>query len=97
VIYVGADAYEKAGGIIPRDLFEQDRGGWYQDPALLEQLVFEKLKTDADALKQQGRKWVDGAIDFSDGHASGMRRRSKSASRTGARIVPTTKASSGIS
>ena len=32
-IYVGAEAYEEAGGIILRDLFEQDRGGWYQDPA----------------------------------------------------------------
>ena len=50
-IYVGADAYEKAGGIILRDLFDEDRGGWYQDPALLEQLVFEKLKIDAEALK----------------------------------------------
>jgi ParB family chromosome partitioning protein len=40
---------------------------------LLEQLVFEKLKTGADALKQQGRKWGDGAIDFSYGHASGTK------------------------
>jgi ParB family chromosome partitioning protein len=92
VIYVGADAYEKAGGIIPA---RPVRAGSRR--LVSGQLVFEKLKTDADALKQQGRKWVDGAIDFSDGHASGMRRRSKSASRTGARIFPTTKASSGIS
>ena len=73
-IYVGADAYEEAGGIILRDLFDEDRGGWYQDPALLEQLVFEKLKIDAEALKQEGWKWVDAAIDFPYGHTSGMRR-----------------------
>ncbi len=73
-VYVGAEAYEEAGGVILRDLFEQDRGGWYQDPALLEQLVFEKLKIDAEALKEEGWKWVEGAIDFAYGHASGMRR-----------------------
>ena len=66
--------YEKAGGIILRDLFDEDRGGWYQDPALLEQLVFEKLKIDAEALKAEGWKWVDAAIDFPYGHSSGMRR-----------------------
>lgn len=73
-VYVGAEAYEKAGGVILRDLFEQDRGGWFQDPALLEQLVFEKLKIDAEALKEEGWKWVEGAIDFAYGHTSGMRR-----------------------
>ena len=41
---------------------------------LLEQLVFEKLKIDAEALKQEGWKWVDAAIDFAYGHTSGMRR-----------------------
>lgn len=73
-VYVGADAYEQAGGDILHDLFEQDRGGWYQDPALLEQLVFEKLKVDAEALKKEGWRWVEGAIDFAYGHSSGMRR-----------------------
>lgn len=74
-VYVGVDAYEAAGGVVMRDLFEQDQGGWLQDPALLEQLVFEKLKTDAETLKaEEGWKWVDAAIDFSYGHASGLRR-----------------------
>ncbi|MCB1466131.1 MAG: ParB/RepB/Spo0J family partition protein [Rhizobiaceae bacterium] len=74
-VYVGVKAYEAAGGIVMRDLFEQDQGGWLQDPALLEQLVFEKLKTDAEKLKaDEGWKWVDAAIDFSYGHVSGLRR-----------------------
>jgi len=74
-IYVGIEAYEAAGGIVMRDLFEQDNGGWLQDPALLEQLVLEKLTADAEALKtEEGWKWVDSAIDFHFGHASGLRR-----------------------
>lgn len=74
-VYVGIEAYEAAGGIVMRDLFEQDNGGWLQDPALLEQLVLEKLTADAEALKtEEGWKWVDAAIDFHFGHASGLRR-----------------------
>ncbi|NGO55419.1 ParB/RepB/Spo0J family partition protein [Allomesorhizobium camelthorni] len=73
-VYVGAEAYEAAGGVILRDLFEQDSGGWFQDAALLEQLVFEKLKVDAEAVRADGWKWVEAAISFPYGHTSGMRR-----------------------
>jgi len=73
-VYVGAEAYEAAGGVILRDLFEQDSGGWFQDAALLEQLVFEKLKVDAEAIRADGWKWVEAAISFPYGHTSGMRR-----------------------
>ncbi|WP_036242534.1 ParB/RepB/Spo0J family partition protein [Mesorhizobium sp. STM 4661] len=73
-IYVGAEAYEVAGGVIMRDLFDEDEGGWFQDAALLEQLVFEKLKVDAEAIRADGWKWVEAAISLPYGHASGMRR-----------------------
>lgn len=74
-VYVGVEAYEAAGGVVMRDLFEQDNGGWLQDPALLEQLVMEKLTTEAEALKdQEGWKWVDAAFDFPYGHTGGLRR-----------------------
>ncbi|MGE3366283.1 MAG: ParB/RepB/Spo0J family partition protein [Rhizobiaceae bacterium] len=73
-VYVGAEAYEAAGGVILRDLFEQDSGGWFQDAALLEQLVFEKLKADAEAVRNDGWKWAEAAISFPYGHTSGMRR-----------------------
>ncbi|WLE00865.1 ParB/RepB/Spo0J family partition protein (plasmid) [Agrobacterium leguminum] len=74
-VYVGIEAYEAAGGIVMRDLFEQDNGGWLQDPALLEQLMLEKLTADAEALRtDEGWKWVDSAIDFHFGHAAGLRR-----------------------
>ncbi|EJC84126.1 putative transcriptional regulator [Rhizobium leguminosarum bv. trifolii WSM2297] len=74
-VYVGIDAYEAAGGVVMRDLFEQDNGGWLQDPALLEQLALEKLTIDAEALKAaEGWKWVEAAFDFPYGHTSGLRR-----------------------
>lgn len=74
-VYVGIEAYEAAGGAMMRDLFEQDQGGWIEDPALLEQLVLEKLKVDAEALQAaEGWKWVDTGIDFPYGHTSGLRR-----------------------
>ncbi|MER8671615.1 ParB/RepB/Spo0J family partition protein [Mesorhizobium sp. M1156] len=73
-VYVGAEAYEAAGGVILRDLFEQDSGGWFQDAALLEQLVFDRLKMDAEAIRAEGWKWVEAAISFPYGHTSGMRR-----------------------
>lgn len=74
-LYVGIDVYEAAGGVVMRDLFEHDQGGWLQNPAILEQLVFEKLKTDADVLKiEEGWKWVEAALDFPYGHTSGLRR-----------------------
>jgi len=73
-VYVGTEAYEAAGGVILRDLFEQDSGGWFQDAALLEQLVFDKLKLDAETIRADGWRWVEAAISFPYGHTSGMRR-----------------------
>lgn len=74
-VYVGIAAYEAAGGVTMRDLFEQDQGGWLQDPALLEQLVMEKLKADAQTIQaDEGWKWIDYAFDFPYGHTSGLRR-----------------------
>ncbi|ENN85554.1 ParB domain protein nuclease [Rhizobium freirei PRF 81] len=74
-VYVGIDVYEAAGGVVMRDLFEQDNGGWLQDPALLEQLVLEKLTADAETLKaEEGWKWVEAAFDFPYGHTLGLRR-----------------------
>ena len=72
-IFVGAQAYTEAGGNIIRDLFTEDRGGFYEDAALLDRLVIDKLeKTAAEVQAAEGWKWVSVHIDFP--HAHGMRR-----------------------
>jgi ParB family chromosome partitioning protein len=74
-LYIGIDVYEAAGGVVMRDLFDEDRGGWLQDPALLDQLVLEKLNTDAAAIQaEEAWKWVEAAFDFPYGHTTGLRR-----------------------
>lgn len=72
-IFVGPDNYTEAGGSIIRDLFTEDRGGYFDDPALLDQLVIAKLESIAADLKEaEGWKWVEVFIDFP--HAHGLRR-----------------------
>jgi hypothetical protein len=63
-LFVGPAAYEQAGGLILRDLFEDDDGGWLQDVAPLGRLVTEKLKTEAEATAAEGWKWISVAVDF---------------------------------
>ena len=72
--FIGIPDYEAAGGIVLRDLFESDDGGWLQDPALLDRLVAEKLEREAEAVRAEGWKWVEVAPDFPYGHTYGLRR-----------------------
>ncbi|WP_342724144.1 ParB/RepB/Spo0J family partition protein [Bradyrhizobium sp. B097] len=71
--FVGLDAYEQAGGGVLRDLFEHDNGGWLQDVALLDRLVTEKLKAEAETVAAEGWKWISVARDFPYGHTDGLR------------------------
>jgi ParB family chromosome partitioning protein len=73
-MFVGVDAYEAAGGTVTRDLFEQDDGGWLQDPALLDRLVIDKLEAEAEKLRTEGWRWISAAPDFPYGHTAGFRR-----------------------
>ncbi|MAS13247.1 MAG: DNA-binding protein [Nitratireductor sp.] len=72
-VFVGIDAHEAAGGIVMRDLFESDDGGWLQDVGLLDRLVSEKLTTIADEIATQGWKWVEAAVSIPYGIAHGLR------------------------
>ncbi|MBL4918653.1 ParB/RepB/Spo0J family partition protein [Szabonella alba] len=72
-VFVGIAAYEEAGGCVLRDLFQQDDGGWLQDPVLLDRLVGEKLKAEAEAIAAEGWKWIEVAITFPYGHDHGLR------------------------
>jgi len=74
VLYVGSEHYEAAGGVILRDLFTDDGGGWYQDIALLDRLVAEKLAEDVRAIKAEGWSWIETAVQFPYGHLNGLTR-----------------------
>jgi ParB family chromosome partitioning protein len=72
-VFIGPEAYTEAGGTIIRDLFTEDRGGFYEDAALLDRLVIEKLERIArDVQEAEGWKWADVHIDYP--HGNGMRR-----------------------
>jgi ParB family transcriptional regulator, chromosome partitioning protein len=71
--FVGIDAYVTAGGVVLRDLFEDDDGGWVADAPLLHQLVAEKLKTIADEIANEGWKWVTFDLDLPYGYDHGLR------------------------
>ena len=71
--FVGVDAYEAAGGIVMRDLFQDDNGGWLENVALLESLVTQKLKAEAETIAAEGWKWIEVAVEFPYGHAHGLR------------------------
>jgi ParB family transcriptional regulator, chromosome partitioning protein len=73
-VFVGVDAYEAAGGVVLRDLFQGDDGGWLEDPALLDRLVSEKLQAEAEALSSDGWKWIEVATDLPYGYSHGLRR-----------------------
>jgi len=72
-VFVGVDAYEAAGGIVMRDLFQSDDGGWLQDAALLDRLVAEKLKATAESIAAEGWKWIEVAVSFPYDASRGLR------------------------
>lgn len=72
--FVGLDNYVEAGGEVLRDLFQTDDGGWLQDAALLETMVTEKLKEEAEAIRAEGWHWIEVGTDFPYGHTYDLRR-----------------------
>ena len=73
VQFIGLDAYEQAGGAVMRDLFEHDDGGWLRDVPLLDRLVTEKLKVEAETIAAEGWKWIAVAVNFPYGHTDDLR------------------------
>ena len=71
-VFVGADDYVEAGGNIIRDLFSEDRGGFFEDAGLLDILAVEKLREVAGEVEAEGWKWTEAHIDYP--HAHGMQR-----------------------
>ena len=63
--FVGAEAYEAAGGVLERDLFADDAEGeglWFDDPALLGDLALQRLRVAADELEGHW-KWAEAVLD----------------------------------
>jgi ParB family chromosome partitioning protein len=73
VRFIGAEAYKAAGGLVLRDLFQGDDGGWLQDVALVERLVAERLEREAAVIRAEGWRWIEVAPDFPYGHSFGLR------------------------
>ena len=61
-LFVGAAAYEAAGGRITRDLFSGDDDGFMIDPALVRRLAIEKLEAKAAELRPQWA-WTKAVLD----------------------------------
>ncbi|MGR9281427.1 ParB/RepB/Spo0J family partition protein [Rhizobium johnstonii] len=72
-VFVGVEAYEAAGGVTMRDLFQSDDGGWLQDAGLLDRLVAEKLKATAKTIAAEGWKWIEVAVSFPYDATRGLR------------------------
>lgn len=72
-LFIGIETYEQAGGSVLRDLFQTDGGGWLQDPALLDRLVAEQLKTLAEEIAAEGWKWITVDTDLPYGFDQGLR------------------------
>ena len=45
-VFVGAEAYEAAGGVIVRDLFAEEGHGYFTDIALLDRLVAMRFEAE---------------------------------------------------
>ena len=73
VRFIGIESYITAGGTVMRDLFQGDDGGWLQDVALVERMVADRLKTEAEEIAAEGWKWIEVAPDFPYGHTFGLR------------------------
>ena len=67
-VFVGAEAYQGAGGVIERDLFTEDGGGYFTDPSLLDRLALERLGQIADTKCAKGWKWAEASVDCPTNH-----------------------------
>lgn len=61
--FVGIEAYETAGGVVRRDLFDSEQSRFLSDPALLRRLALERLEANAEALRNEGWAWVEARLD----------------------------------
>jgi ParB family chromosome partitioning protein len=63
VRFVGIEAYEAAGGVVRRDLFDDEQSRFLSDPALLQRLAIEKLEVLAEGVRREGWAWVEARVE----------------------------------
>jgi ParB family transcriptional regulator, chromosome partitioning protein len=68
VRFVSVEAYEAAGGVVRRDLFDDEQSRFLSDPALLQRLAGERLEVLAGAVREEGWAWVEARVEV-DSHA----------------------------
>ncbi len=73
-LFVGAKAYEQAGGTIIRDLFDARGGGFFADAELVNRLARERLQCEADKIAKEGWRWVVAEPEFDREAWADMRR-----------------------
>jgi ParB family chromosome partitioning protein len=66
VKFVGLEEFEKAGGIVERDLFSDNDSGYISDLVLLNKLVLEKMKPEVKKLKKTGVAWIESRAVMTD-------------------------------
>jgi ParB family chromosome partitioning protein len=64
VRFVGIDAYEAAGGVVRRDLFDETQSRFLSDPTLLDRLATERLQALAHEVRGEGWKWVEARLSL---------------------------------
>jgi ParB family chromosome partitioning protein len=62
--FVGLAAYEKAGGIVHRDMFAEDGEAFLQDAELVATLVTEKLERTVAKMLKEGWLWAEARAEF---------------------------------
>ena len=62
--FVGLKAYEKAGGAVRRDLFQQADEGTLLDSELIRRLALQKLEAHAERVREEGIAWVEVRSDW---------------------------------
>lgn len=62
--FVGIEAYEAAGGVVKRDLFDSEHSRFLADPTLLQRLALEKLEATVTAVREEGWRWVESSLDM---------------------------------
>lgn len=68
VAFIGLEAYLAAGGVVVRDLFADDQGGYLPNVALVDRLVDEKLSAIAETVAAEGWKWCEPHLQYPHGH-----------------------------